>query len=159
MAPLFCGNAVYGHGFTPATSRVLGISDIFAHAAIDRIDQRISDQNLRTIATLRARRHAGSTSRGFVSARSAAARGLRSRTRLSVHGGCRSVSPLTGLSTAFKSYSQKVTRYGLTRRCDGDTIAAVMLMNRHYGAVSNDPVRNGPLINIRSLKTEQYSSA
>jgi len=57
-----------------------------------------------------------------------------------------------------RSYSQKSPRFGLTRVAGDVILAAVTLTSRQHGAVS-DPARGGPDVSVRSLKTEQYSSA
>ena len=55
-------------------------------------------------------------------------------------------------------FTEKAAPDGLTPLLGSDTIAAVTLTSRHSGAVS-DPVRYGPDVRVRSLKTEQCSSA
>jgi len=62
------------------------------------------------------------------------------------------------LRAVIESYSQELGLGLLTPIGPSDKIAAVTLTPRPSGAVS-DPVREGPGVGVRSLKTEQYSSA
>jgi hypothetical protein len=84
--------------------------------------------------------------------------GEAASSRVSAAPGQEADVPAGLLSAGFGSYSQFLRRIWLTALGHGATISAVTLMSRHFGAVS-DPVRSGPDVGVRSLKTEQYSSA
>ena len=60
--------------------------------------------------------------------------------------------------TVYQEFFSEAERQLLTPLAASAKITAVTLTSRHSGAVS-DPVRVGPDVRVRSLKTEQYSSA